>query len=321
MNTQDIFQPLISFKEQLTLSPVITYKESFYYESVIVCGMGGSALAAQITKLLFPDIAITLHNTYGLPALYNRETTLIILNSYSGDTEEIIEGYERAKKDNAHMLCISKGGKLLQLAEQDRVPHIILPEIGVEPRFSLGHQIIALLTALGETEKIARLVRELDNLQINQLIETTAVYADQLHATYPVLYASQNLFPVAYLIKAAINEGAKQPCFVHSIPEADHNEIQSFVRDTSNESKSFSFLFLESSYDHVRISKRFKVMKELYEQENFKVLTSTYNHTSILSIFEAIISGYALAIHLATLRQADPYKTPFIKLFKEKMSQ
>ena len=62
-------------------------------------------------------------------------------------------------------------------------------------------------------------------------------------------------------------------------------------------------------------------MKELYEKQGFSIVTKTYNHTSILSIFEAMITGYALATHLAIKQEVDPYKTPFIKTFKERMTQ
>jgi glucose-6-phosphate isomerase len=79
--------PLYGFKEQFTFTPLINNKENLKVRNhIVVCGMGGSAISVSLLSLIFPEITVTLHNTYGLPTSYDKENTLFILNSYSGNT-------------------------------------------------------------------------------------------------------------------------------------------------------------------------------------------------------------------------------------------
>ncbi len=320
---ESLTTPLTHFKEQFNFAPVINHKETLpKYARVIVCGMGGSALSVNLLKLFFPELPLSLHNTYGLPTLYDKDSTLIIINSYSGNTEEEIDSFERAKKDNANLACLSLGGELLTLADNATKAFIKLPESSLEPRFSIGHQMIGLLALMGEESKIEVLRNKIELLDLTTAEINGKELAKMFEGKYPVLYASANLFPVAYLIKAAINEGAKVPSFSNCIPEANHNELQSFVTDdTSNYSKDFGLLLLTSPYDHTRILKRFTVMEEMYNSRGFTVSLSKTDHTDILQIFTLIITGYYMATYMAITKGINPYTTPFIAEFKKKLTE
>ena len=79
------------FPKQFDWKPEIgNAGELFAYQKIIVAGMGGSALAADILKMILEDIEITLHRDYGLPeAVLRKQGTrevLIIASSYSGNT-------------------------------------------------------------------------------------------------------------------------------------------------------------------------------------------------------------------------------------------
>lgn len=318
----DILYPLHSFKEQFTLTPTVTHGESLHTKShVVMCGMGGSAISISLIKILFPLLDVTLHNTYGLPQVLDKENTLYILNSYSGNTEEILEAYDRAHTEGVSYAVISCGGELISRAISHGVPHVVLPSIGLEPRFAIGHQILGLLALMGESDKITSLRETITKVDSVSADTHGKQLAQSLQGSYPILYASSYLYPVAYLIKAAINEGAKLPCFVNTISEANHNELQSFVsHETRKTADSFSFMMLTSPHDHPRILKRFKIMSELYTDEGFRVANLDTDHTDHVRIFELILTGYFAATHLAIMRNEDPYKTPFIKLFKERLS-
>jgi len=175
---------------------------------------------------------------------------------------------------------------------------------------------------MGEEDKIQMLHEKTKNLDMSKLELAGKKLADEFSHIYPVLYASENLYPVAYLIKAALNEGAKVPAFVSKVPEANHNELQSFVtNDTANASKEFGILLLQSSYDHVRIVKRFSIMKTMYTEQNFTVVHTVSDHTNISAVFELIITGYYMATFMAIAKDVDPYTTPFIGEFKKKITQ
>ena len=315
--------PLYGLKDQFSFVPEIKNKDMLAtHRNVIVCGMGGSAISVTLLQLFFPELRIKLHNSYGLPKEYTQADTLCILNSYSGNTEEILEAFERAVKDNASVAILSRGGTLQEVAKKEGKIYVELPESSLEPRFSIGHQMIGLLSLMNEHEKIEALRARITLLSLEKLEKEGRNLATLFAGKYPVLYSSENLHAVAYLIKAAINEGAKIPSFVTIIPEGNHNELQSFVTDdTRNESAHFAFLHLTSSYDHVRILKRLSIMETLYTEQGFTIKTLTGNHTDILSVFELVITGYFMATFLAIDKGIDPYATPLIAEFKKRMTQ
>jgi bifunctional phosphoglucose/phosphomannose isomerase len=318
-NLQQELSPIYGFKEQFSFIPEINNSHE-KFKKFIVCGMGGSAITVTLLQLLFPDLTLELHNSYGLPKKYSKEETLFIFNSYSGNTEEILDGLERAVKENLHTAILSRGGAIIERAEKESLCFARLPESSLEPRFSIGHQMIGLLALMGENEKITALRSRIELLSLEKLEEDGERLAEMFNGKYPVLYASENFFPVAYLIKAAINEGAKIPTFVSKIPESNHNELQSFVTsEENNESKNFAFLYFISKYDHTRILKRISTMNNLAAENGFTSEVVHGDHTDTLSIFETVITGYFMATFLALKKDINPYTTPLIAEFKKRM--
>lgn len=109
-------------------------------EKVVVCGMGGSHLAADILKDLRPDLRLSIHHSYGLPGWKQDELkkSLIILTSYSGNTEEVLDAYALARNLNLTTAAISVGGRLLELVQKDNIAYVQMPDTGIQPRSALG---------------------------------------------------------------------------------------------------------------------------------------------------------------------------------------
>jgi glucose/mannose-6-phosphate isomerase len=318
---KDVLYPLHTFKEQLSFMPHIENADVLTgKKTVIICGMGGSAISVSLLKIFFPELRVALHNSYGLPVGFDAKNTLLILNSYSGDTEETLDAFRAAISAKAEIAVLTKGGRLLEEAKKLSAPHIVLPSIDIEPRFSIGHQLLGLLTLMEEEAKCTKL-REQATLFNNEHAERSGKRLAELFSKKNiVIYSSANLLPITYLIKAAINEGAKTPCFVNIIPEANHNELQSYVTsDSQNSAETFGFLMLSSPFDHVRITRRLSVMESVYNDRGFTVTSATIDHTSISDMFELIITGYYFATHIAINKNVDPYTTPLIQEFKKKI--
>jgi glucose/mannose-6-phosphate isomerase len=315
----DILQPLHTFKDQFSFVPTIENEENLVMKkNVVICGMGGSAISVSLLKLFFPELSVTLHNSYGLPLGIDYDNTLCIFNSYSGDTEEILDAFMNANAKGLSMAILTRGGKLLEEAKVSNTPHVVLPSIDIEPRFSIGHQLIGLLTLMGEASKLPLLTAQVSLFNMQKAEEKGKELADLLQGKNIVLYSSAELYPVTYLIKAAINEGAKVPCFVSKVPESNHNELQSFTSTDEVTSKdSFGFIIFSSPYDHIRITKRLSTMASLYSEKGFTVAEITTNHTSIKELFEMIMTGYFFATYVAIAKNINPYTTPLIQEFKK----
>ena len=65
----------------------------------LVVGMGGSHLAADILKAWHPELDVIVWSNYGLPRLREKDLRerLVILSSYSGSTEEVIDAFNAAR--------------------------------------------------------------------------------------------------------------------------------------------------------------------------------------------------------------------------------
>jgi len=192
LNFPDQLRADLIFLNQLQLQ-----RRSF--KKILFCGMGGSGLMddffqhlKDFTPLKLP-IPLQAHNSYFLPTDADHET-LIIIGSYSGNTEETISSFEEAKKQNLEIAGLTSGGKLGELFEKNKTPWIKIPP-NIQPRLSLGYQfngLIKILMAYGllvpfAQHEINALVEKLNPAELeSQARELCQKIAHKI----PVIYAS-----------------------------------------------------------------------------------------------------------------------------------
>src|SRR3990167_4783668 len=136
-------------------------------DSVLVTGMGGSSNAAKIIEGLIEKeskIPFSVYNDYGLPGWVNSKT-LVIANSYSGNTEETLSGYEKAKKIGAKVMGVSTGGKL-----SDFVVSVGDTNPSNFPTSALGISFVSLFGVLTKVGVIKKSEAEL-NSALDELVE------------------------------------------------------------------------------------------------------------------------------------------------------
>ena len=141
------------FPKQFSWEPKIQNAEKLgKYSKFIICGMGGSHLAGGIIKAAKPELDITIHSDYGLPAWPKErfQGALVIASSYSGNTEETISAFEAALKARMPVAVISVGGKLLDLALDNHTSFVQMPDTGIEPRSALGFSMRSMLALMSE---------------------------------------------------------------------------------------------------------------------------------------------------------------------------
>ncbi len=96
---------------------------------LVVAGMGGSAIGGALARAALGDHAsrpIFVTRAYGLPTWTTPET-MVLLASYSGETEETLACYESAGALGAKRTVVTTGGRLAEMAREDGVPVIPLP--------------------------------------------------------------------------------------------------------------------------------------------------------------------------------------------------
>ena len=180
--------------------------------NVMITGLGGSGIGGTIVSELTAQecsVPVCTNKGYDLPGYIN-ENTLVICSSFSGNTEETLEAFEKAKAKNAEIACVSSGGKLIELAKAHNLNYIQLAP-GDSPRAMMGYSITQLLYMLNhyglisdgfknELNKTASLIDELQE-EIQADAEKTA---NSLRDTGYTIEAS-----VADLIDNSIEAGAK----------------------------------------------------------------------------------------------------------------
>ncbi|MBR9861026.1 SIS domain-containing protein [bacterium] len=258
-------------------------------DNIVLGGLGGSGITAEIAKSWYftscPKPIETVHN-YTLPAYIN-ERSLVVLNSYSGNTEETLEMYEQAKAKNSIILLIASGGKLAEIAKQDQRYFIEMPT-GYQPRMTYGMGLGFLLMILGELmgdDTRSELEKSRDRFasekesQIESAGQIFNYFASSLNQKFVIL-ADNNYLPLATRFAQQVNENAKLEAFVHPIPEANHNVLESY---TNRLPTNFLMIFSE---DHQRVAARFDFLISHLEMENNKVMPLVIPSFSFHSLFD-----------------------------------
>ena len=91
--------------------------------SIVIVGMGGSALGSHIIQSLFFDslaVPLMIVNDYRVPASVGPKT-LYIISSYSGTTEEPLASIAAARRQGAKLLAVSAGGILAEMIKQKKI--------------------------------------------------------------------------------------------------------------------------------------------------------------------------------------------------------
>ncbi|MBP9760997.1 MAG: hypothetical protein KBD15_02015 [Candidatus Magasanikbacteria bacterium] len=313
---------ILNFAKQFEYKPTVENKQHLKKKKrIIVLGMGGSHLGADVIATLKPEVPLTIHSDYGLPALSKQDLkeSLIIASSYSGNTEEVIDGMQLALKQKLSVAVISVGGNMLEIAKQKKLPYVELPNTGIQPRSALGFSVIGLLALMGETT-VLKEVQQLAKILAPKKWESKGKQlAKKLVDRVPVIYSSKANMAVAYNWKIKLNETGKIPAFYNVVPELNHNEMTGFDVTTSSEhlSKQFVFLFLENKADNAKNQQRMQVLKKLYKKRGLAVesipLTGT---TKAQKIFQSLLWADWTAVSIAAHYGLESEQVPMVEEFK-----
>ena len=321
-----MYDAIKNFSGQFSYKPEIKNKEKLAKSPWhIVAGMGGSHLAADLLKVWNPYLPLFVHKNYGLPKMPDEvlNNSLIIVSSYSGNTEEVLDTYDQAQKRGLPLAAISIGGKLLERAEKDSIPYIQMPDTGIQPRSALGFNIKALLTLMGESDALQKIGALAQTLRPDELEQRGKELAKNLHGYTPVIYASEQNESIAYNWKIKFNETGKIPAFYNVFSELNHNEMTGFdvKPKTKKLSKNFYFILLSDEDDHPRIQKRIVVLKKLYQARNLLVAEIKLAGQDVFhKIFSSLILADWAAYYTAEGYGVESEAVPMVEEFKKLVS-
>ena len=219
---------------------------------VVIAGMGGSSIAGLILKDLFPEMEIVVERNY-FPNTPIDEYTLVIICSYSGNTEETLSYYDYAVRLTEHALVVTTGGELLKKAKSDNIKFHLLPE-GYPPRSALGFALTFLIS-LFDKEGVSNIDFEcLESFAEESSTKKSEVYAlaKKIHKTMPIIVTEEDLSSIGFRLKSQLNENSKMLSYNITIPEMNHNEIIGW-ENKNIDKKSFSMIWIHIGLSLIHI--------------------------------------------------------------------
>ena len=312
-----------NFSKQFAFEPEIINAENFKNnkKNFVLGGMGGSHLAGGIFKILNPEINLNIYRDYGLPKQLKttQDETLYIASSHSGNTEEILDFSDEAYSKGLDLIIITTGGKLLEFAQENKIPAIVLPNDGIQPRTALGYSLLALYKII-LPDQVSDLQKLQNIIDSQKNIDQAGELAKNLENKIPVIYTSSVNRAIAYNWKIKFNETGKIPAFYNSFSELNHNEMQGydFVAENADLSEKFQFIFIHDNFDDERIEKRMKNTEQIYKEKGLPV-TSLFleGDSKIEKIFNSLLLADWTALELANFYGTEPEQVPLIEKFKK----
>lgn len=313
-----MYEAIKNLNKQFEYEPKVENQERLKkFEKFVVVGMGGSHLAADIITAVNPDLDLLIHQDYGLPSV--QDDRLVIASSYSGNTEEVIDAYQVAKEKKAPLAAVSVGGKLLDMAKNDNIPFVRIPNTGIQPRSAVGYMFRAPLKLMGREDDLSESRKLAGELRSADYENEGRRLAEKIRNHVPIIYSSIRNEAIAKNWRVRFHETGKIPAYYNIFPELNHNEMNSFdvVDATRPLSEKFYFIFLKDSEDHPRILKRMEITGKLYQDRGLPVeVIELEGESRLHKIFSAISLADWAAYYTAKHYGTDPEEVPMVEELK-----
>lgn len=300
-------------------------------KNLVVTGMGGSAIAGDLlSDLLFQDLGIPLmvNRGYELPSFVN-EDTLLLVSSYSGNTEETIYSLNEGLKKKAMIVIFTSDGEIAKTAEHNSLPRVKFPTGYNPPRSALGFSFFSMLGLIKkifnvplDDKDIKNLILTLSKLrdkltnQNNEIITLAEALVNQI----PLIYITRKLKSVALRWQTQINENSKTFAHINLIPEANHNEIVGLEFPREKIKQMHLILLRTENYENKQIKKRFLITKDLLKDSVGNITTVNAEGTNKLEdMFSLIYKGDFLSYYISRIIKIDPTPVKRIDLLKRRL--
>ncbi len=314
-------QEALEIASRATLS-----KSSAEIRNVLISGLGGSGIGGTIVSELLlneTSVPILVNKDYFIPSYVN-EHSLVIISSYSGNTEETLHALDMALKAKAKIVCVTSGGKVMEIAKSEKLDLISIPG-GMPPRSCLGYsftQLFAILQffeiiQLNYQEQIKNAI-ELIQDESASIKEEAMDLAKKLVHKIPVIYSLGATEGVSIRFRQQVNENSKMLCWHHVLPEMNHNELVGWT--TKNE--NLAVVIFSNGTDYYRTKKRLEVSKEIFAKYTSTLVTvSSKGDSAIERAIYLIHLGDWASCYMADIKSIDAVEVNVINHLKGELGK
>lgn len=309
----------------------------FKIDDIVISGMGASAISGDIVQNLFRDkmdIPVFVNREYDLPKWAHKDT-LLLSQSYSGNTEETLSTFKHGCQKKCKIIGISSGGKLQEYCEHREIPHIKIPT-GLQPRAATAYLLFSSILSLKKIgmlrldieqniEETITITKELiDNIKksVPEKDNLAKQIARKIFNTTPQIYAFGIYSPIATRWRHQFNENSKVIARADTVSESNHNDIVGWSANPEV-SKNFScILFRDKEEESIYMSTRLDFMKKLFTDNVANIIEICPKGKSRLAKMMYIMClGDFVSCYLAVLRKIDPTPIDVIIELKESLAR
>lgn len=341
LDRQDMLTEIESLPDQLKsawdLGQTLPLPDSKDFRSVIISGMGGSAIGADLLAALVSQtctVPVIVHRDYGLPAYAAGKNTLVIASSHSGNTEETLDSFEAAHKRKCSLIAVCTSGELARRARENNVPlwtfhHAGQPRAAVGFSFGLLFSLLARLNLIPNPahsviETVAAMKKSQEHLRVDipAALNPAKRYAGQLMGRWVTVFGAGMLAPVARRLKTQLNEIAKAGANFEFLPEADHNTLAGTLHPEEVLMPHTMSLFLRSPSDHPRNRLRIDLTKQTFMIEGLNTdVLDARGDSPLANMWTLILFGDYMAYYLAMAYGIDPTPVAALENFKATLKE
>ena len=338
LDQSDMKGAIASFSEQIRRSFSIMKDWSSKHEyldiqKIIILGMGGSAIGGDVARVIAQNactVPIIVNRSYNIPEWVDSHT-LVLASSYSGGTEETLSAFAKCREQNCPIIVLSTGGKISNNADEYGLDKITIPA-GFQPRSALGFSFALILLLLNRLkfvhDEIITLVKnsieplELLSNALEKDNNTSLAIAEQIHATCPIIYGSEDLTWVAALrFRGQLAENAKMLSFHHHFPEQNHNEIEGWTVNPDIMNR-FSIIWMKDEEDHSGTQMRMNIVSSFLESCAGTQITITQQGVNrVERLLKLIHFTDWISYYTALLNNVDPTPVHRIQELKSKIEK
>lgn len=303
---------------------------NFEFDSVVISGMGGSSNAGKIVQGLIEDSynkPVVVFNDYNLPNWVNSKT-LVVLNSYSGNTEETLSGYVKAREKNCQIVGLTTGGKLGDMIRNSDISGVVIDPKDTNPtgfpKSGLGVSLGGLIGLLNKVGVLNITKTDLDSA-LGELMAVrkswnTKEIAEKLHGSIPVLFGGRPFIGALNAGRNAMCEISRNFTEFYDFPEVNHVLVEAVGKPAPALQKKY--LFFESQFNNERVKLRYKITKEIFDEQGLNTMTYGLSTSSVLSQSLELAHYCAwLGFYISILDDTDPGPEPWIIKLKDALSK
>lgn len=289
--------------------------------NIVLCGMGGSGIAGDFLKAVAPNLRVTVTKTYEIPTSEVGPETLVLVISYSGNTEETLSCLDTAIKKKYRTFAITAGGKLEKVCKAKKIDMIKIPA-GKQPRAAAIMIFFSLLKLLENSKvlKIGAAVTETIKLieeNLQKYEEEAKIISQDIARKVPVIYSSYSFAGISYRWKTQINENGKQHAFSNVFSEFNHNEIVGYTLQPEN----FAVIILKDRLDHPRIKKRMTIFKKLVQEKTKVIEVNSEGKSALARAMSLVLIGDWVSYYVAMMNGQDPTPVDIIEDLKKELKK